>query len=49
MKNKQPNPTPVRFPPDTTLDEAKTYAKKLGISLNKYIVEAVKIRIKSGK
>lgn len=49
MKNKQPNPTPVRFPTDATLDEAKSVANRLGISLNKYIVEAVKIRIKSGK
>lgn len=45
---KQPNPKTVRFE-EGVLPKAKERADKLNISLNKYIVEAVKIRIKSGK
>lgn len=45
---KQPNPKTVRFDEKTLLD-ANERSVQLGIPLNKYIVEAVKKRNKSGK
>lgn len=45
---KQPNPKTVRFE-EGVLPAAEKRAQELNISLNKYIVEAVKKRNKSGK